>query len=361
MNQRNFNTQQPYVRRSQSSIVNFLLLIVLFFVVSTCTKKETTEKETGYLTLNVSQATNQKSGIEIIDFTLRINDGHTDLIKERIGDLPSQITLPVGTYTVEAYSLEFFEPKFELPFYSGKATVEIEAGETKMASLKCSQANAGVQVVWSSDFSVMYNTFQAQIDCDQGYLHYSPDESRTGYFLPGTVSISILADGKIINSGTVTLFARDMVTVNLRTKESATGKLTIDITVDETINNRNVDVIVDPDDTRGSVKNPYNIEEAIAKQGENGVWIMGYIVGATNAQNFVNGTKQTTMVVLADHVDETNYTKTVLVQLPAGVLRNAINIVDNPENLHKKVAIRGNLGTYSSRPGLVGITDYYFK
>ena len=161
-----------------------LLLILAFFGICACSKKETSaEKETGYLTLNISQGTDLKADVNIMDFTLRINDGQIDLIKERISALPEQIILPVGMYTIEAYSMEFSEPKFDMPFYTGKTTVEIEAGVNRGASLVCSQGNAGIKVVWSSGFS-MYRSYQAQINCDAGYLNYSSTESRTGYFLP---------------------------------------------------------------------------------------------------------------------------------------------------------------------------------
>ena len=343
-----------------------LLLMTSLFVMCACSKKETTgEKETGYLTLNIIQGASLKADVEITDYMLRISDGQTEFVKERIGDLPEQIALPVGSYTVEAYSMEFLQPQFDMPFYSGKTTVEIEAGETNEILLTCSQGNAGVKVVWSNDFPKKFQTYEAQITCDEGYLHYSSEETRTGYFLPGTVSVTILADGQTINGGTITLFARDMVTANLRPKESLSGGLTIEISVDVTVNPREVEVIVDPDYRTvepNSETNPYSIEQAIEHQGENGVWVEGYIVGATTAQNFVTGNIQATVLVLADDVEETSSTKTILVQLQSGTKpREDLNLVDNPENLYQKVAVKGNLATYSSRPGLLNTSDYSFK
>jgi len=343
-----------------------LLLILSLFVISTCSKAPE-EKGTGYLSLNINKSTSLKSGIEIEDFTLCISNGSVDVLKERIGDLPDEIALPVGTYTIEAYSKEFFDPKFEEPFYTGKTTVEIEAGETKEASLVCSQGNAGVKVVWSGEFSTLFTTYYAQVDCNEGYLHYQSDEERTGYFLPGTVSFSIMADGKNIYGGSLVLAARDMLTATLKPKieDDPSGGLTISISIDETVNNREVEIIFDPNTGNqggdNSETNPYNISEAIVKQGENGVWVMGYIVGASSAQNFVSGTKQATIIVLADDAAETNYTKTILVQLQSGTdQQKDLNLVENPDNLYQKVAIKGNLALYYSRPGLIGVSDFLF-
>lgn len=342
-----------------------MLLLLSVGVICACSQKETPEKGTGYLTLNISRGTSLKSDVEIADFTLRINDGHADAVKERIADLPAEIALPVGTYTIEAYSLEFSGPKYETPFYSGKTTVDIEAGETKEASLVCSQGNAGVKVVWAGEFSTKYSTYQAQINCDAGYLNYSSTESRTGYFLPGTVSVSILADGQTINGGTIALAARDMVTAILRLKEAPAGSLSIDLSVDETVNNREVEVIVDPEYTDvNSETNPYTIARAIERQGENEVWIIGYIVGSkpSSGYDYVNSAGwQHTNIVLADDIAETSDTNCIFVELVSGTFRNSLNLVDNAGNLHRQIVIKGNLAAYHSRSGLKNPAGFFFK
>ena len=311
-----------------------------------------------------------KSDIEITDFTLRINDGQFDLIKERIGDLPEEIALPAGSYTIEAYSENFSDPKFEMPVYSGKTTVEIEASETKEASLVCSQSNAGVRLLWSGDFSKMFSTFHAQIDCNEGYLYYSSDETRTGYFLPGTVYVSIIADNQTINGGSILLAAKDMVAVTLQLKEAPPGNVTIDITIDETVNEREVEIIIDPDNKDGeeepnSQTNPYTIAQGIARQGDNGVWVDGYIVGSitsTSNFDFVNPEIwRNTNIVLADDINEKNDRNCIFVELGTGTYRTNLNLVNNEELLHRKVLIKGNLLEYQSRPGLRNLTGYSLK
>ena len=341
-----------------------VLLILPLFLICACTKTETSEK-TGYLTLNIGQATSLKADVEITDFILRITDGNTERINKRIGDLPEQIALPVGTYTVEAYSVEFSEPKFETPFYSGKTIVDIEADETKEASLICSQGNAGIKVVWSNDFTTLFQTFQAQITCDQGYLHYSSEETRNGYFLPGAVSISILADGKTIVGGTVQLATRDMVTASLKPyMDNSSGNLTISFSIDETVNERDIEIIVvsdNLDDVPNSQENPYNIAQAIARQGENGVWVEGYIVGSkpSSGYDFVNPSNwQATNIVLADEITETDDNKVIFVELAVGTYRTNLNLNDN-DILHRKVLLKGNLLVYQSRSGLRNLTGGY--
>jgi len=342
---------------------NILFFSLLFFLLCACSKNEAPQEKTiGYLTLNISPGTTMKGNVDIADFNLRINNGFADVLKEPVCNLPEQIELPVGKYTIEVYSMLFSEPKFDLPLYSGITTVEIEANQTKNASIVCSQSNAGIKAVWSKDFSDLYGTFQAQMYCNEGFLNYSSNETRTGYFLPGTITVTILADGQTINGGTVTLAARDMVTLNLQPKESSTGNLSIEISFDETLNNRELELIVDSENISNSETSPYTIAQSIVRQGENSVWVTGYIVGAKPqaSHDFINGTWLSTNIVIADDIDETNDRNVIFVELPSGTYRNNLNLVDNSHLLHQKVLFKGNLSQYQSRAGLRNLTSYSF-
>jgi hypothetical protein len=346
-----------------------LFLILSVFLTYACSKKETHKTASGYLTLNISQSTSLKNDIDINEFILKISDSRGALLEEYISDLPERIELPVGSYVIEAYSIEFSEPKFDTPFYLGRTVVEIVSGETREASLVCSQGNAGIKLVWSNDFRLLFSTYHAQIRCNEGYLSYSSTETRTGYFLPGTVTVTILADGQTINGGTITLAAKDMVTVALRPKDaSSSGNISISMSIDETVNERDEEIIIDPEDINtgaNSETNPYTIAQAIAKQGETEVWVVGYIVGAkpSSGYNFVNpDTWQATNIVLADNIAETNDNNVVFVELLSGSkYRTNLNLMDHAANLHRRVLIKGNLLQYQSRSGLRNLKDYSFQ
>ena len=104
---------------------HIFLFVLSLFVMCACSKKETPEeKGIGYLNLNISQDVNQKVDVELTDFILRINDTQGAEVSERIGDLPDQIVLPVGSYTVEAYSTLFSNPQFETPCYNVTSDTE---------------------------------------------------------------------------------------------------------------------------------------------------------------------------------------------------------------------------------------------
>ncbi|MED1564135.1 endonuclease [Alkalihalobacillus alcalophilus ATCC 27647 = CGMCC 1.3604] len=89
--------------------------------------------------------------------------------------------------------------------------------------------------------------------------------------------------------------------------------------------------------------------------------VEGYIVGTvTSATNFRLEPPFTTNtnLALADSPDETDLTKMIPVQLPAGNVRNGLNLVSNPGNYQAKVQITGNLQNYFSIPGLHSASSY---
>lgn len=114
------------------------------------------------------------------------------------------------------------------------------------------------------------------------------------------------------------------------------------------------------DGDAGSESKPYTVAQAIFNQGakDNGVyvWAEGYIVGVYSeskapvfgADALANGQKYN--VLVADAAD--NYATTLCVQLPAGIVRDGVNLVDNGANLGKKLKVQGTLESYNSMAGI---------
>lgn len=119
-----------------------------------------------------------------------------------------------------------------------------------------------------------------------------------------------------------------------------------------------------PDDDgsgAGSQTQPYSVSQIIAMNnpGTTGKWVTGYIVGVMNyiegTGNVFSNTELTTNsnIVIAETPADygTNY---VAVQLPNGALREAINLVDNPEFFGKEVSLCGDLLKYC---GIAGVKN----
>ena len=102
--------------------------------------------------------------------------------------------------------------------------------------------------------------------------------------------------------------------------------------------------------TDGTEANPYTVSDAkIAATGTN-VFVKAFIVGyvpdkALNEAIFGD----------AASADETNVTNCMPIQLPAGAIRTALNLKDNPGNLKQEVILCGNIENYFGATGLKSV------
>lgn len=127
-------------------------------------------------------------------------------------------------------------------------------------------------------------------------------------------------------------------------------------------------------DTKGLMKDPYNIEEAIAaqNQGKKG-WVMGYIVGAVapevtsvSSNDDIEWGAPTTLantIVLAMDPECRDFNQCVVVPLPANTqFRTDANLANN-ENAYKSlIYVKGTLASYMGMAGITensGSTDEY--
>ena len=116
-------------------------------------------------------------------------------------------------------------------------------------------------------------------------------------------------------------------------------------------------------DGDGSEAAPYSPSQVIALNNPGTTaWVKGYIVGVLNSNNnYAFETVPTTVassILIADSPDETDKNKCVPVQLPVGDIRTALNLVNNPGNLGKQVAVKGSLEKYFLMPGVKNTSEY---
>ncbi len=115
----------------------------------------------------------------------------------------------------------------------------------------------------------------------------------------------------------------------------------------------------------GTEASPYNVAAAMANQGA-AAWVEGYIVGNVDGEGMNMKTESKfsapftikTNILLAATADETDYNNCIPVQLPAGAIRDGLNLVDNAGNDGKKVKLYGMLETYFGAPGLRSVSYY---
>lgn len=116
----------------------------------------------------------------------------------------------------------------------------------------------------------------------------------------------------------------------------------------------------------GTKAEPFTAEWALAHQGTLAGWVKGYIVGSVksgiNANDPINGNEDISWtapymnntVVIAANATETDWTKCVVVNLPAGSsLRDSANLFDRATNKGRLLAVNG---TFESFLGGAGVT-----
>ena len=119
-----------------------------------------------------------------------------------------------------------------------------------------------------------------------------------------------------------------------------------------------------PGEGSGTADDPYNVAAGIGLQSDEPIaWVHGYIVGAVKSGlSSVSGNSDinwsgpfdlATNVVIADDASCNEISQCIIVNLPAGKpLRTQVNLVDNPGNLGKHLAVNGKLRRYFGQAGL---------
>ena len=104
------------------------------------------------------------------------------------------------------------------------------------------------------------------------------------------------------------------------------------------------------------------VSQALVSAGEEDVWVSGYIVGGdlTSASaSFQGPFKSKTNIILGPRSSSSSRSSCISVSLPQGVLRDDLNLLDNPSMLGKKVCLRGDIvDSYYGMVGLKNLTDY---
>ncbi len=126
------------------------------------------------------------------------------------------------------------------------------------------------------------------------------------------------------------------------------------------------DVIGFSTSTKGLLKDPYSIAEAISlqNQGKSG-WVSGYVVGAVapevtsvKSNSDIEWKAPTTLdntLVIADDPNCTDASKCVAVSLPQGTpFRAQANLKDNEAVYKTKIWVKGSLAPYMNMAGITG-------
>lgn len=276
------------------------------------------------------------------------------------GDSPETIITAPGTYTVAAVSCEFSTPLYDKPQYGDTKVVSVSSGQTASVLLECTQLNCGLILEPDATFRSAYPDASLVMKGAGGSLMWNYGETRTAYFTPGMVSVSLTGKGAETVLFTRNLSAQQMLKLKLsaagQQQEGSTTSPGIGIQLDTTRQWLSESYIVGGSNPGCSPDNAYTVTQAREHAGENGVWVQGYIVGVatgTGSFSFTPPFTKNTNIVIGLRSATTDEEYCMTVELPKGNIRDALNLVDNPSRLGRKVLILGDLvEAYYGIPGL---------
>ena len=105
-----------------------------------------------------------------------------------------------------------------------------------------------------------------------------------------------------------------------------------------------------------------SVAQASGMAGSSGVWVCGYIVGGdltSSGCSFEGPFSSRTNLAIADTPSCSERERCMSVQLAVGDIRNALNLVDNPSNLGRRVYLKGDVvEAYYRLPGLQKLSEY---
>lgn len=266
-----------------------------------------------------------------------------------VGDVPAEVLLPVGQYTVSSHTPGTLEKIMDAPYYGGETAMTITKDVTTQATVKCRMQNSRIRMVYSSAFIAAFSQWTITLDDGQPdgvVLSYTeankePDDVFA-HFEDAVTTITVNIRATTINGTTVSKVQEltksnvtenypdvendnfcggDALYITMSPTESATGEvpgITINADIqfeeyDEPVNipvedvdepdePDNPDDPDDPDDSEG----PITITENGTSYLEDGVV---YVVGTeaptdvTLYMTFENGLQN--MFVKVDSTDET--------------------------------------------------------
>lgn len=307
-----------------------------------------------------------KSMPDTNDFILKISDAAgRSIYNGKFGAAPETVITDPGSYTVDVMSSEFKTPEFDSPQYGDSRVISVLAGKTTSVTMDCTQLNAGIRLKISPDFLTVYPSGVLYLKSSDGRLMYSYSEKRIAFFKPGPITL-ILNDAGIENQlFTRNLQAREIMTIAIDTGTATSTKGGVHVQVDTSRNWTSANFKIGQGGDGDDTDNAFSISQAKSHIGESDKWVYGYIVGgdlSSSRCSFDLPFTARTNIAIAAKSSCRDKEQCLSVKLSQGDIRDALNLVDHPENLGRQIFIKGDIvSSYYGIPGIQGISEYKWK
>lgn len=197
-------------------------------------------------------------------FTVCIYRGSTLLVSKIFSQLTEEdLTVQTGSgykVTAESCSLEEAEDGFgQIRLFGTSPSLEVTKGQTSKASVHCTPANAGVNVVTTENFNAIFSSYEMKVSHGGRELTFTPQNANTtGYYnVPAdgaTLTYSLKATptaggNPVTASSTIRLQVGKISQLKLDT--TAKGTITLGITYDDEFHTEHIDINIDTEENDG--------------------------------------------------------------------------------------------------------------
>ena len=137
--------------------------------------KDPMSGDTGVLSLSVETGKKTKGSTDQIDqFPVTITGTDVEYTQkfDTYAELKEagSVTLPVGTYTIEACSPGDFKSEMDEPFYGGEQEVKIQKDVTSEASVVCTMQNVKISISLTEEFLATYQDWTINVTDNNGHI-----------------------------------------------------------------------------------------------------------------------------------------------------------------------------------------------
>ena len=346
-----------------------LLLVPCLLALTSCQEIKQAFGRQGILRIRFAEGTvpaTRSAFPDTNDFILTVTNSQGATVYDgKYGALDPEFKLDAGIYTVSARSCDFSAPLFDAPQYGDTQVAAVKDGKTTVVTLTCVQMNAGVRLKIDPEFLKAYPDAVLYLKASSGRLLYSYTEKRIAYFLPGTVNLEMSDGGRESTLFTRRLEAQQILTLGVSVGSQSKGSA-VCVQVDTSRNWLSDNYILGGGGNGGNgTSDAYSVPVAKEHTGEEDVWVYGYIVGgdlSSSKCSFSAPFSSRTNLVIAEKSSVKDKAKCLSVQLAKGDVRDALNLVDHPENLGRQVYLKGDLvESYYGIPGLQNISEFEYK
>ena len=299
---------------------------------------------------------------DVDSFLLSIRDSKgTVLYEGSLGRSPEALSVDPGSYTLRLVSLSFEAPAFDRPQYGDETVVVVSAGQKVTARLECRMLNSGIRLRVKPEFLECCPDGVLYLSSAEGRLLWTYNEQRTAYFKPGPVNLILYSQGKDEKLLTRTLQPREVLSLGVSAASGSTTGIKVQLDTSKTWISD--DFLLGGPYGGEDKESAVSVADAASYIGSSGVWLQGYVVGgdlsAAGATVKTSGITKATHLALASRASVTAKASCVAVELPSGKVREALNLVDHPELIGRKIYVKGNVvESYFGTVGLKGCSEW---